>query len=252
MKRTSLTKGVVKAIHKVVDSLYDRAIARLFARPPVDKQIVIGTKPRVTLPSLFQAASAEERVKADQGVLEKLLQIAESFIDSQRHSTKARVVKAVDSWLQEAYAEGVKTDVQTVLGGELAKVWGQATEGMKKIVAAESNNVKNTGSLDGIIKVNAAAGIEDPLVYFVVVRDVDLCDECRRLHLADDGVTPRLYHLSDLGHGYHVKGEDDPKLGGLHPHCRCSLVTLMPGYGFDKKGMVTYVKPDHDELKRQR
>jgi hypothetical protein len=29
-------------------------------------------------------------------------------------------------------------------------------------------------------------------------------------------------------------------------------VTLMPGYGFDGKGMVTYIEPDHDELKQQR
>jgi hypothetical protein len=43
-----------------------------------------------------------------------------------------------------------------------------------------------------------------------------------------------------LGHGYHKKGEPNPKVGGLHPHCRCTMVTLMPGYGFDAGGMIKF------------
>lgn len=250
-KQVSLTKGVIRAIGEAVDKLFDRAIARFLAKPPVDKRIVISVTPRVTLPSLFEAASREERSKADQTVLNKLLGIAEGFIEAQRSATKARVVKAVDDWLQEAYAKGVKTDVETVLGGELAQVWGQAQAGMHKIVAAESNNARNTGVLDGIVKVNAASGIEDPVVYFVVVRDDSLCSECKRLHLRSDG-RPRLWLLSEVKRGYHRKTDDVPSIGGLHPHCRCSLVTLMPGYTFDSAGSITYKSPEHDEFKEQR
>jgi hypothetical protein len=249
MKKLSLPRAAIKKIHAAVDRVFDRAIQRFLARPPVDKRIYLAVKPRVTLASLFEAASTEERVRADKGILATLLDIAESFIDSQRHSTKAQVVKSVEAWLNKP---GVDTNVETVLGGELAGVFGKATDGMKRIVAAESNNAKNTGTLDGIIRVNAASNIDDPVVYFVVVRDDDLCEECRRLHLDDDGVTPRLYRLSELGHGYHKKGEENPKVGGLHPFCRCGLITLMPGYGFNAKGMITYIKPDHDELAGQR
>lgn len=251
MKRT-LPRSVVKMIHGAVDAVFDKAVARLLARPPVDKRIYLGTKPRVTLPSLFEAASAEERAKADQDVLRTLLQIAEGFVDAQRHSTKAHVVKAVESWLNKAAATGVDTDVKTVLEGELAGVWRKASDTMHKIVASESNVVKNTGTLDGVVRVNAASGIEDPVVYFVVVRDDKLCDECRRLHLLDDGKTPKLWYLSEVGHGYHKAGEADPKLGGLHPHCRCTIATMLPGYGFDGAGMVKYVAPGHVEIHAQR
>jgi hypothetical protein len=106
--------------------------------------------------------------------------------------------------------------------------------------------------LDGIVKVNASAGVEDPLIYFVVVRDDDLCDECRRLHLLPDGVTPKVWRLSEVKRGYHRKTDDVPSLGGEHPHCRCSLVTIMKGYGFTKSGGITYISPDHDELEAQR
>jgi hypothetical protein len=251
MKKLTLTKGIVRLIEDAVDKLYDRAKARFLGKPPIDKRISFSFTPRVNLVSLFTAANTEERNRPDLDLLNSLLKIADGFIESQRINTKTQVVKAVDAWMNEAHAKGVKTDVETVLGGELAKVWSKASNGLHKIFDAEASNVRNVGTLDSIIKVNAGSGIEDPVVYFVVVRDDDLCDECRRLHLMPDGVTPRLWHLSDVGHGYHKKGDEDPKIGGLHPHCRCSLVTLLPGYGF-VDGKVEFIKLDHDEMKKQR
>lgn len=251
MAKTTLSKGAVKTIEDAVDKLFDRAIARFLERPPTDKRIVIGFTPRMTLPGLFEAASIEERNKVDTAILDSLLNIAQGFIESQRASTKAHTVKTVQSWLTESYASKEPADFETVLEGELAKVWGKATTGMHRIIASESNNVRNTGTLDGIIKVNVAEGIEDPIVYFVVVRDEALCKECKRLHLLEGGVTPKVWYLSELKHGYHTLTDDIPSLGGEHPHCRCSLVTLMPGYGFEG-GSVTFIALDHDEMKKQR
>jgi len=85
----------------------------------------------------------------------------------------------------------------------------------------------------------------------VVIKDKDLCPECARLHLLEDGVTPRVWLLSDVGHAYHKRGEPNPKMGGLHPHCRCSMVTLMPGYGF-VAGRVGYIAKGHDQLEHQK
>ncbi len=178
------------------------------------------------------------------------MRIAEGYIEAQRHNTKAQVVKAVSSFLSDAWAKGVDTDIETVLGGELASVWGKATAGMHRIVDTEASNARNMGTLDGIIKVNTVNSIEDPVVYFIVVRDDSLCSECKRLHLLEDGITPRLWRLSQVKHGYHVKGENVPSLGGEHPHCRCTLSTLLPGYGFEG-GSITFISLDHDEYKKQ-
>jgi hypothetical protein len=179
------------------------------------------------------------------------MRTAEGFLDAQRVTMRTQAVRAVETFLKDAAAKGVDTDVETVLGGELGAIWRKTRDGVNKIVDTEASHTRNTGTLDGIVKVNAANGIEDPIVYFVVVRDTDLCNECRRLHLLPNG-HPRLWHLSELGHGYHRKGQENPKIGGLHPHCRCSLVTLLPGYGFDDQGMVTFVGFDHDAMKKQR
>jgi len=218
----------------------------------VDKRIAVAFDKTFSIPGLFLAASRDEDAKPDEGILKTLLGNVGNYIDSYREATKVKVTRAVDSWLQEAAMTGVKTDMETVLGGELATVWGKVTSDMQRLVDTEASNARNTGALDGIIRVNAAHEIEDPVVVFIVVRDSKLCEECRRLHLMDDGVTPRAYYISELGHSYHKKGEDTPKLGGLHPHCRCSLVTIMPGFGFSDAGSIVFKGIGYDVIKEQR
>jgi hypothetical protein len=66
-----------------------------------------------------------------------------------------------------------------------------------------------------------------------------------------DLVTPRVWKLSEIGFGYHKKGENNPKIAGLHPHCRCGLAFLAPGFGF-KGGQVSWIGEGHDEYKAQR
>lgn len=249
--RPYLSKGAVKLIHSSVDELFDKALVRILGLDFGPKRIVIGVKPELTLAGLFASASAEEGNNGDPNLLASLLQIAKGYVEAQREATKARVVKSVNAFLRDADAKGVDTDVKTVLGGELAQVWKQTTTAMHTIVDTEASNVRNVGTLDGIVKVNAASGIEDPVIYFVVVNDDILCGECKRLHLLEDDITPRAWYLSEVGNGFHRKGDPSPKVGGLHPHCRCSLVALMPGYGF-RAGRVAYIGEGHNEIEAQR
>jgi uncharacterized protein YqgV (UPF0045/DUF77 family) len=246
MPRITLGKGAVKIIEDAVDGLFAKLKKRVLGGWMQDKKVKLQINPDLTLPALFRTASIEERNKPDEDLLNSLMRTANGYLDAQNASTRTQAVKAVESWLREAEAQGVDTDVETVLQGELNDIMRKAKEGVRRIIDTEATAVRNTGTIDGVIKVNAAQGIEDPIVYFIVVRDDHLCDECRRLHLRADG-KPRLWHLSDLGHGYHKKGQENPKLGGLHPHCRCSLATLLPGYGFDSKGYLEYISPDWNE-----
>lgn len=246
-----LSLAAIKIIEREVDKLFDRAAARYLGPAAMDKRIYVGFKNELSLPGIFMAAAREEGAVPDKKIIEALTRNASTYLDAYRASTKAQVVKKVQSFLQQAEIGGVKTDLKTVLGGELTDVWGKATSEVKRMVDTEASNARNMGTLEGILAVNASEGIEDPVIYFVVVRDQYLCDECKRLHLLDDEVTPRLWKLSDVGHGYHKKKESNPKIGGLHPHCRCTMVTLMPGYGFGTDGMVKFVSLDHNEFKKQ-
>jgi hypothetical protein len=78
------------------------------------------------------------------------------------------------------------------------------------------------------------------------------CDECRTIHMLPDGVTPRVWLSSEVETGYHKKGTDRPSWSLLHPHCRCALTTLIPGFGFTTEGLVTWIGEKHDEVAFQR
>lgn len=79
------------------------------------------------------------------------------------------------------------------------------------------------------------------------------CDVCKSLWLLEDGITPRLYYMSEMRHGY-MDDRHNPfaTSGPSHPHCRCTMTMLLKGYGFDAAGLVTWVGMDHDEMKKQR
>lgn len=249
-----LSLQAIKIIESQIDKLFDRAKARYLGPKtlPVPKRIYAGYRPEFSLPGLFNGGAAQEHAIPNEDTLKALIRNANNYLDAYRASTKAQVVKEVHSFLHDAARKGVDTDLETVLEGNLTTVWGKVTSDIKRLVDTEGSNARNLGVLDGIIKVNASQGIEDPVMFFVVVRDDSLCVECKRLHLREDGVTPRCWYLSEIGAGYHKKGQDSPKMGGLHPHCRCLPVTMMPSYGFDAEGMVKYIGEGHDEIKAQR
>lgn len=250
-----LPAGAVRIIEAAVERLFDRAKVRYLGPKsiPMDKRIYFGIKynPKLSLPGLFHGAAREERVIPDEKVVASLVRNASNYLDAYKSAAKAKVVKEIQSFFQEADTGKVKA-LTPVLNGRLADLWGDVTHQVKRMVDTEASNARNMGVLEGILGVSTSQGIKDPVVFWITARDANVCKECAKLHLMPNGVTPRLWFLSEVSQGYHVAGENHPAVGGLHPHCRCSMVTLMPGYGFDKAGMVRFVSLDHDEIKAQR
>lgn len=249
--RFSLGKGVIKGIEKAVGKLFANLKTRVLGGWGQPKGIRIAFNRDLTLPALFEAANREERNAPSEPLLDSILHSADGYLTALEQTTTTQVVKNVESFIKNAHASGKDIDFEQLLHGQLMDVLGKAKAGVRKIVDTEATGVRNLGTLDGIEKVNAAHGIPDPVVYFVVVRDNALCGECKRLHLLPDQITPRLWKQSDLDHNYHKKGEDRPSISGEHPHCRCSLVTLLPGFGFNQDGHVIYIGSGHDEYARQ-
>ena len=83
----------------------------------------------------------------------------------------------------------------------------------------------------------------------------DACPFCRLLYLRPDGITPRVFRLSELiANGTNVgrragrptrsgrsRTEWKAVLGAVHPFCQCELHVLPEGMGFDKQGRMVYV-----------
>jgi hypothetical protein len=143
------------------------------------------------------------------------------------------------------------TPSSTEIKNRITEGLNEAGKHIKTISEAESTKARNTGKLFNIAKAASSVGVSDPYVFFVVVKDNVTCPECIRLHLMPDKITPRVWKMSEVGFSYHKKGEPNPKVAGIHPHCRCSMTVLLPGYGF-KGGKASFVSNEHDEYQKQR
>lgn len=69
------------------------------------------------------------------------------------------------------------------------------------------------------------------------------CNKCKQLYLETDGITPKLFKITELqanGSNYGKKQADwKPTLGILHPNCMCPLSVMPDGYKFDSSGQLT-------------
>ncbi len=65
----------------------------------------------------------------------------------------------------------------------------------------------------------------------------DACEHCKRLYLEEDGITPKVFKLSDLAaSNIGKKAKDwDPVIGSTHPWCACQTIVLPDKHDFAKK-----------------
>jgi intein/homing endonuclease len=260
--RLTIGNAAIKKIQNAVVALFARAKARLLGyKPPKEIRIAVisssgspgrplGVREDLSLPSIFDSSARAEGFSPSPEVREALNRVASGYLDAHSELAKVRVVNAVQNWLSQAESSGTKTDIDTVLGGELAELMGKVTTGVKAIVETESTRARNAGTLDAVTKIAAIRGVDDPNVFFVIVRDEHVCSECLRLHQLDGTIAskPKVYKLSEVGHGYHKKGQDSPKVSGLHPHCFTGGVRLHTDRGlltvkelYDQQGAVKVV-----------
>jgi hypothetical protein len=216
------------------------------------KTIIISGRKDYGLPELFvQAMSNRSPNELEQDALRGFLDTANSYIDALKIRAKTNVIEQIDALARESKANDRKVDredIQAILDTEMRK----AKSSLKTIAESESTKLRNLGTLMNIGRLASNLGDDDPSVFFIVVKDDVTCEECKRLHLMPDGSTPRVWKLSELGQGYHKRGENMPSVFGLHPHCRCTLTYLSEGFGFDKRGKLKYHAQVYSEFKKQR
>lgn len=242
-----------EAIGQVVEEVFDRIALQFIGDIPKlkhKKLLIFNTRPQYGLANLFlEAMSNQSPNVIERDALKGLLDSAYGYIESLKQKTKSNITERVDGIVKEAIARGGKAsedEIQLVIDDEMRK----AKASMKAIAEAESTKLRNVGSLMDITRVATTNGDNDPSVFFVVVKDGATCNECKRLHLNEDG-TPKVWKFSELKQGYHKRNENYPSAFGLHPHCRCTLTYLSSGFGFNK-GRVAFIRKGHDEHARQR
>lgn len=128
---------------------------------------------------------------------------------------------------------------------DMRDLTGDMTRDWERIAKTEITNVLNAGMVDKIAKQNPDKSPRETYVFKRIINDSHTCPVCRRLHLMPDGVTPRVYRLSDvMSNGTNIgkkSSEWDMVIGAVHPNCRCTLSYLSDGYHFDEHGKMVYV-----------
>lgn len=241
-------------IGRVVEDLFDKMALQLIGEIPRlkhKKWLAISYKPNMGLANLFvQSMENKSPNPIEQDALKSMLDTAFNYIESLKQKTRASLLDSVDGLIKEAQSAKMKVaeeDIQRIILAELNK----AKAHLKLTIESESTKLRNVGRLMDISRVSSSIGDTDPSVFFVVIKDKSTCKECMRLHLMPDQVTPRVWKFSELKQSYHKRSENFPSAFGLHPHCRCTLTYLSPGFGF-KGGAVSYISKNYNEFNAQR
>ena len=244
-----------ESLNKIVEDIFDNIALQLIGDIPKlqdKKRLVISASPNLGLANLFvQAMKNKTPNSIERGVLKSLLTTSHGHIESLKHKTMSNITERLDGLARESKLQKrkiEKEEIDAIVNEEFKK----DKRNLEAIAEYESTKLRNLGTMMDITAVSASIGDEDPSVFFVVIKDNVTCKECIRLHLMPDQVTPRIWKLSELKQSYHKRGEDAPSAFGLHPHCRCTLVYLSRGFGFDKAGNIKYKEEGFDAYLAQR
>lgn len=253
-----LSKPAIKAVGRAIDSLFNRAKRRFLGQEFGDKGIRFGTilperaadhRLDLSLKGLFDAAARSEGLAPNQKLYESVEKGVEGYFDAHKELAKARVIHEVQSYLHEAESSSAAAPGK-VLGKALEDAFSKVTQDLEKVVDSESTRGRNISTLDAVSKINAMSGVSDPVIAFLGPNDANTCKECLRIFFMPDG-NPRAWLASELRHVYFKKGDQSPCVAGCHPHCRHSLVSILPGYGF-KNGSLSYIEPGYSIIDDQR
>lgn len=242
-----------EAIEAAVSKMFDSLAYMLLGNIPKlrNKSPFFSSSPKFSLAHIFmQAMGNKEPNHFERDVLRGILNSSHGYIEGLKNRTSSNVTEAVDALVKEAKIKGDYVSSAQV-SEIISKQMGKAKSDLKLIAEAETTKTRNMGHTMDIISNAKQQGIEDPTCFFIVVRDGSLCNECKRLHMLDDDITPRAWKMSELSMSWHKRGDPNPSACGEHPFCKCSLSQLPTGWGF-KNGFVSFISLNHDEYAKQR
>jgi hypothetical protein len=250
-----LSSTTKERIYSVIDDLFDNVAAGMVGPVPKlqkKKPFIFGMNHTGSLAHLFVQALGNKHLNyKEQDMLLGILIGAFIYIDILKNKTANNITQKIEALSREYQIDNdmiPENKIDLIIQEELEK----AKSGLEVIVASEGTKTRNLGTIMDISKAAAIDGEDDPIIGFAGINNNRTCGECKRLFLMPDGVTPRLWKLSECSMGYFKKGENVPSVLGLHPHCTHLPFNVPKDWGFNKSGSITFIGIGHNELKRQR
>lgn len=226
------SKALTDLVQSLVNELFGDLLNK-FVRPTKQLRFNI-----ITLPDLYRASVLAEGGIPLHETADGLSEISAAYVESARARTQAAL-------LQELSSATLSGDAPKDLDAAIAKIFETASSDVQRTIETEAQRARSVGILEGITHVAAKLDDSDPNIVFITAKDNHVCDECVSLHVMPDGITPRCWKLSQVQNDYHKKGGQYPSRLGLHPHCRCTLTYIPPGFGF-KGGRLAFMSDGYD------
>lgn len=218
--RTSVTSfsGDAMALGKIVAAVQEKA------RDMTYQEII---EQAANIP---QTTVEEKAIEwAEEHVGEYIKGIEAEMIKDIRTGTIRSVSDAMRA-IQNGVAETIKNrETVSQLKTKLFDIVDDKYRDWQRVAFTEMNNSIQNGIYSGILEKHGP----DQLVY--KRPNPDACKHCKRLHLESDGITPRIFKLSELGTSNVGKkaSEWEVVVDSTHPWCQCQLEVLPDGFIFD-------------------
>lgn len=153
--------------------------------------------------------------------------------------------------MRSMIGEGVEaTDSNREIAEKLAQTFGRFTKHWQTVVTTELSHAQNLAAVDSILTNNKTTHPDDVYVYKVTAQDARVCKTCKKFwQLPSNPRIPKVYKLSELVATNIGQGRDNqaPTVSSQHPNCRCLLLQIPKGYGFDNGGNLNFVNFNHNE-----
>ena len=125
----------------------------------------------------------------------------------------------------------------------------------RTIIGTELNRASNWGAMDAILANNPAMGPHELMVYKQGNKPGHgACKYCAKFWYLEDGITPRVYLMSELaanGSNIGRKAKDwMPTVDSTHPRETHIMREIKVGFGF-VNGSLEYIGKNHNEIKNQ-
>lgn len=245
----NIRKEQLDAISRAVDELFYSTKAKLlgnyFQGPKIFFEVAYTADPLETIEGLFRYTLQLmfPGAQPDQKIIETLANITGDYVDAKRLQTKNKIVMDLI---------GAKTTKEA--NRLVQEHMQEATRYIDMLVNNESKIAQAYAEREGIHRVAASVGVDDPVVCKLGIIDDRMCANCRKLwHTPENIWVPKVYRMSELAEGYNKDNKNPiPTVGSTHPRCRHSMSFVPPNYGFDLHGTITFKGLGWDEWEFQR
>jgi hypothetical protein len=231
---------ITDTVNDIFYRMEARLLGRFFTGPSMYFSVASESEPEHTLEGAYRYALMNmygANASVDENEIKSLSEITENYLEAERLKRINAIVHEVAA--ANSHKEAVKA-IQTNID--------KASTYVETVISTDSRNMQAYAEKDGIIRVSAAVGDENPTVVKLGVVDDKVCEACKKLwHSPDNPYKPRPWKLSELRDGYNKSQKDPiPTISASHPRCRHVLSYIPIGYTFDSSGVIKFEGFGHD------